>query len=191
MNIQEKLSAIQVELKVGKTRKNNFGNYMFRSAEDILEALKPYMKKHGVNVTTDEDVVGDGLLKSTACLTDNKSGEQVCKSAIVGVEVMQKGMMAPQRWGAASSYGKKYALGNLFLIDDTQDADATNTHDRGPRNAIQAAKSEPSTIPSEWLNPGTPLWDKVKAKVSAGETTLEEVMKHYAISKANQLKLTN
>ena len=190
MSINKKLSAIQVELKVGKTRKNNFGNYMFRSAEDILEALKPYMKKHGVNVTTDEDVVGEGLLKSTACLTDNESGESICKSAVVGVEIMQKGMMAPQRWGAASSYGKKYALGNLFLIDDTQDADATNNHDQGPRNAIHQAKKEnTSSIPSEWLNPGTPLWDKVKNKIDAGETTLEEVMKHYAVSKANQDKL--
>ena len=69
---------------------------------------------------------GEILIKTTATVTDGK--ETINATAVVGVDLDQKGMQMPQRFGAASSYGKKYALGNLFLIDDTQDSDATNTH---------------------------------------------------------------
>ena len=133
MTLQQKLAKIQTEFKAKKSRFNSFGKYYFRSAEDILDAIKPFLIKYNVTVTVDEKFVGtdvpDGIpvLKSTATIHDEK-GMTLSTSAIVGVDLMQKGMQTPQQFGSASSYGKKYALGNLFLIDDTQDSDATNNH---------------------------------------------------------------
>ena len=129
MTIYEKLSQIQTKFKSKKSRFNSFGKYYFRSAEDILEATKPFLKKLGVTVTISEELVVDGpmpIIKSTASITDGDGA--IHATSIVGVDVNQKGMQAPQQFGSASSYAKKYALGNLFLIDDTQDSDATNNH---------------------------------------------------------------
>ena len=146
MTLQQKLAQIQTELKAKKSRFNSFGKYYFRSAEDILESIKPFLLKYNVTVTVDEKFIGtdvpDGVpvLKSTATLHDEK-GMTLSTSAIVGVDVMQKGMQTPQQFGSASSYGKKYALGNLFLIDDTQDSDATNTHGKDKLQDIEKAVS--------------------------------------------------
>ena len=129
MTINEKLSQIQVRFKSKKSRFNSFGKYYFRSAEDILEAIKPFNKELGIYVTINEELVASEpvpVLKTTATLCDGTN--HVSASALVGVDLNQKGMQTPQQFGSASSYGKKYALGNLFLIDDTQDSDATNTH---------------------------------------------------------------
>ena len=129
MTINEKLSQIQVRFKSKKSRFNSFGKYYFRSAEDILEAIKPFNKELGVYVTINEELVASEpvpVLKTTATLCDGAN--HVSASALVGVDLNQKGMQTPQQFGSASSYGKKYALGNLFLIDDTQDSDATNNH---------------------------------------------------------------
>jgi len=130
MTLQQKLAKIQTEFKSKKSRFNSFGKYYFRSAEDILEAIKPFELKYGVTVTVNEKLLVDGpvpIIKTTATIHDEK-GMTLSTSAIVGVDLNQKGMQVPQQFGSASSYGKKYALGNLFLIDDTQDSDATNTH---------------------------------------------------------------
>ena len=130
MTLQTKLAKIQTEFKSKKSRFNSFGKYYFRSAEDILEAIKPFELKYGVTVTVNEKLIVDGpvpIIKTTATIHDEK-GMTLSTSAIVGVDLNQKGMQVPQQFGSASSYGKKYALGNLFLIDDTQDSDATNNH---------------------------------------------------------------
>ena len=130
MTLQQKLAKIQTEFKSKKSRFNSFGKYYFRSAEDILEAIKPFELKYGVTVTINEKLIVDGpvpIIKTTATIHDEK-GMTISTSAIVGVDLNQKGMQVPQQFGSASSYGKKYALGNLFLIDDTKDSDATNTH---------------------------------------------------------------
>ena len=128
MTIHEKLSKIQKEFKAKKSRFNSFGKYNFRSAEDILEALKPYNEKYNVYFKVDENYLGDAIIESTATIVDAEGAMEITASAIVGVDLNQKGMQVPQQFGSASSYGKKYALGNLLLIDDTADADATNTH---------------------------------------------------------------
>jgi|TARA_R100000808_G_scaffold1797_6_gene7648 hypothetical protein len=130
MTIYEKLSTIQSRFKSKKSRFNSFGKYYFRSAEDILEATKPFLKELGVTVTINEELISTEpmpTIQTTATLHDEK-GMSIEAVAIVGVDLNQKGMQTPQQFGSASSYGKKYALGNLFLIDDTQDSDATNTH---------------------------------------------------------------
>ena len=137
--LNHKLAQIQTELKVKKASYNSFGKYYFRKAEDILEAVKPFLLKHGVSVTIDEDILATDpvpMLKSTAVISDGEN--QISTTAIVGVDLNQKGMQAAQQFGAASSYGKKYALGNLFLIDDTQDADGNNTH--GKSKAVSKIK---------------------------------------------------
>lgn len=126
------LSQIQVELKAEKSKYNSFGKYNYRSAEDILEALKPHLTKHNVTVRIVEDIVGYDPLTMIRCNAVISDGEdEISAVAIVAVDMEQKGMQMAQRFGATSSYGKKYALGNLFLIDDTRDADATNTHGKG------------------------------------------------------------
>ena len=142
MTIYEKLSQIQTKFKSKKSRFNSFGKYYFRSAEDILEAIKPFNKELGVYVTINEELVANEpvpVLKTTATLCDGTN--HVSASALVGVDLMQKGMQTPQQFGSASSYGKKYALGNLFLIDDTQDSDATNNHGKDKLTDISKAKS--------------------------------------------------
>ena len=141
--LNQKLAQIQTELKAKKSSYNSFGKYYFRKAEDILEATKPFLLKHGVTVTLNEELIMTDpvpTIKSTATISDGK--DAIHATAIVGVDLNQKGMQTAQQFGAASSYGKKYALGNLFLIDDTADADSTNMHGKnGAVNKIkQAAK---------------------------------------------------
>ena len=139
--LNQKLAQIQTELKAKKSSYNSFGKYYFRKAEDILEATKPFLLKHGVTVTLNEELIMTDpvpTIKSTATISDGK--DAIHATAIVGVDLNQKGMQTAQQFGAASSYGKKYALGNLFLIDDTADADSTNTHGKnGAVNKIKEA----------------------------------------------------
>lgn len=160
MNIREKLSAIQADFKAKKSRKNNFGNYMFRSAEDILEALKPYNEKYGVYVTIRENLTLGSefpIIHSTATIVDAETGDQIEGTAIVGVDLNQKGMQMPQKFGSASSYGKKYALGNLLLIDDTADSDATNTHGRDTQR--QTLKAQVNNLENKIMQNKKPLID--------------------------------
>ena len=128
-NLNQKLSVIQTELKAKKSSYNSFGKYYFRKAEDILEAVKPFLLREGVSVRVDEELVTSidtpPIIQSTATISDGENS--ITATAIVGVDLQQKGMQTAQQFGAASSYGKKYALGNLFLIDDTADADSTNS----------------------------------------------------------------
>ena len=126
--LNQKLAVIQTELKAKKSSYNSFGKYYFRKAEDILEAVKPFLLREGVSVKVDEELIHDTppTIKSTATISDGENS--ITATAIVGVDLNQKGMQTAQQFGAASSYGKKYALGNLFLIDDTADADSTNSH---------------------------------------------------------------
>jgi len=140
MTLNEKLSKIQTKFKSKKSRFNSFGKYYFRSAEDILEAVKPFIKELDVTVVINEELVDSSVIKTTATITDGK--ETINATAVVGVDLDQKGMQMPQRFGAASSYGKKYALGNLFLIDDTKDSDATNTHGKNDITGRQLAQAK-------------------------------------------------
>ena len=141
LSIRQKLAKIQVELKATKSKRNKFGNYNYRSAEDILEALKPFIAKYDVVITIKEKLLPNDRIKSTATITDADTGMYEWATAIVGVDLQQKGMATAQQFGSASSYGKKYALGNLLLIDDTADADATNTHGRDQKKDKPVLKS--------------------------------------------------
>ena len=141
MTLNQKLATIQTKFKSKKSRFNSFGKYYFRSAEDILEATKPYLLELGVTVTINENLVETNpvpIIESCATISDGEN--TLNATALVGVDLNQKGMQTPQQFGTASSYGKKYALGNLFLIDDTKDADATNGLTMN-KAAIEKAKS--------------------------------------------------
>ena len=127
--LNNKLAQVQTKLKAKKSSYNSFGKYYFRKSEDILEAIKPFLLELDVTVTIQERIVElqpVPMLETTAIFTDGE--DLISATAIVGVDLNQKGMQTSQQFGAASTYGKKYALGNLLLIDDTEDADASNKH---------------------------------------------------------------
>lgn len=130
--IYQKLIEIQNELKAPKSRFNKFGNYNYRSAEDILEYVKPINKKYGcVLVVSDEiEMIGTRFyIKATANLYDIETGENVCTTAYAREEETKKGMDGSQITGTASSYARKYALNGLYNIDDTKDADTNEFHE--------------------------------------------------------------
>jgi len=180
--LNQKLAVIQTELKAKKSSYNSFGKYYFRKAEDILEAIKPFLIKHGVTVRINEELIMTDpvpTIKSTATISDGN--DNIHATAVVGVDLNQKGMQTAQQFGAASSYGKKYALGNLFLIDDTEDADATNNH--GKSNAVnkikQAAKP---AITNEQLK-------KAKEYIAAGGS-IDAIESKYKLTNEQKANIT-
>jgi len=179
MTINQKLATIQTKFKSKKSRFNSFGKYYFRSAEDILEATKPFLLELGVTVTINEQLTeahGLPIICSTATISDGENA--IHATALVGVDLNQKGMQTPQQFGSASSYGKKYALGNLFLIDDTQDSDATNSHGKA-----SAAKNK-ETLTSK----KDPAFAKAKDYVKKGGK-IEAIKAKYSLSKEIEAEL--
>ena len=173
MTLNEKLATIQTKFKSKKSRFNSFGKYNFRSAEDNLEATKPYLLELGVSVTIIEQLIQSDpfpILESKAIIADSDGA--IHATAIVGVDLTQKGMQMPQKFGSASSYGKKYALGNLFLIDDTADSDASNSHGKAP-----AAKTK-NTLTSK----KDPAYEKAVQYIAAGGK-IEAIKAKYNLSK--------
>ena len=168
MTLQQKLATIQTKFKSKKSRFNSFGKYYFRSAEDILEAIKPYLLEYGITFTINEKLLTEGplpIIETIAAIHDEK-GMRLKAKAVVGVDLLQKGMQTPQQFGSASSYGKKYALGNLFLIDDTQDSDASNNHS--------------TTLPD---------LKKAKDYIKSGGT-LDAIKKKYKVTQEQEKELT-
>lgn len=135
------LIKIQSELKAPKNQRNNFGNYQYRSAEDILEALKPLLKAHNCYLTLSDELVNIGdryYIKATATIYSEKTSVSV--TAYAREEESKKGMDGSQISGASSSYSRKYSLNGLFLIEDTKDSDATNTHDKETTQVVVEKK---------------------------------------------------
>ena len=147
-DLTKKLADVQTKLKAKKSSYNSFGKYYFRKAEDILEGVKPFLLQHNIYVTVSEELIATDpvpMIKSTATISDGESA--IHATAVVGVDMQQKGMQTAQQFGAASTYAKKYALGNLFLIDDTEDADATNNHGK----ATQVTQKPKAKITKEQM----------------------------------------
>ena len=163
---------IQTKMKAKKSSYNSFGKYYFRKSEDILEAIKPFLLEHKVYVTVSEEIVATDpvpTLLSTATISNGT--DAIHATAIVGVDLNQKGMQTSQQYGAASTYGKKYALGNLFLIDDTEDADATNQHGKGAAAKVVA---KPKITPAQMA----------KAKdFIAGGGSIDAIQSKYTLTK--------
>jgi hypothetical protein len=127
---QDYLIAIQSELKAPKNQFNSFGKYKYRSAEDILEAVKPLLKKYGCYLTiTEKTEEKAGILVLTSKATISDGERTIFVEAEAGINPNRKGMDIAQSFGSSSSYAKKYALGNLFLLDDTKDADSNKVNE--------------------------------------------------------------
>jgi len=177
--LNKKLAVIQTKLKAKKSSYNSFGKYHFRKSEDILEAIKPFLIEHGVTVTINEELIMTDpvpTMKSTATISDGENA--IHATALVGVDLNQKGMQTAQQFGAASTYGKKYALGNLLLIDDTEDADAQK-----PSKAIDKIKqaAKPS-ITAEQLQ-------KAREYVAAGGK-IEAIESKYKLTNEQRKDIT-
>jgi len=130
----ELLNKVQTELKAPKTQENKFGGYKYRSCEDILEALKELEAKHSFCTLLSDEImlVANRIyVKATAKFVCEKG--EISVSAYAREAETKKGMDEAQITGSASSYARKYALNGLFAIDDTKDADATNTHADEPK----------------------------------------------------------
>ena len=171
-----KLVAIQTKLKAPKNQKNKFGNYNYRSCEDILESVKPLLNAEGLVLTLTDKINNDPLYcEANATITDGE--ESVSVSAQAGINPDKKGMDVAQSYGASSSYARKYALNGLFLIDDTKDADATNDHGK-----VSTKK--------ETLTPKHPNFNKVKQYLSSGGS-VDNVYEKYTVSDTAMSQLIN
>ena len=145
MKIENKLLIIQSELKAPKSQRNTFGNYDYRSCEDILEAVKPLLQKVKAVLTLKDDVMYIGqryYIGATATLRDCESEECISNFALAREEETKKGMDGSQITGASSSYARKYALNGLFAIDDTKDADTTNKEKKTKTTAQTSTSKE-------------------------------------------------
>ena len=183
-----KLSNVQTELKAPKGQYNSFGKYKYRSCEDILEALKPVLKKHGMFVTLSDEVVEVGgrvYVKATCAVGDGEV--EVHTTAYAREEENKKGMDGSQITGTASSYARKYALNGMFCIDDTKDSDSTNTHNKQPEpeKKKEPTKTDKFKQTMEWLNGQdnkAEAWKKIEAKAKK-EFTAAQYNKLVAIGK--------
>jgi hypothetical protein len=197
----QELVKIQTSLNAPKDKKNTFANYVYRSAESILEALKPHLKEHNCTVVlTDEIVlVGDRFyIKATATLTNGK-GEQVSACGYAREAEIKKGNDDAQITGACSSYARKYALCGLFAIDDSRvDPDNDDNTQRGTdanpsKRSRATAPAAPATPAPAKVKPlvqdGNELWGKaIEYCVSKG-VKAESLRKFYTISDADIVKL--
>lgn len=141
LTIQQALINIQSSLKAPKGQTNDYGHYRYRSAEDILEAVKKLLHDNECSLVITDDIAMVGTriyVKATANLMCN--GEQISATAFARESDAKKGMDESQITGAASSYARKYALNGLFCIDDTKDADALNVN----KEYTQKVKNSPS-----------------------------------------------
>lgn len=174
----QQLIKIQSELKVPKSQFNSFGKYAYRSAEEILEAAKPVLAKYGCTLTLTDEIKTAGTImyvESTATLCHE--GDCVSVTAQAGIDPNRKGMDIAQAFGASSSYARKYALSGLFLLDDSKDADATNTHGKEEINKadlLNLAKQLPE--------------DKIAAAMSAINKAKDSEELERIANRLNQLK---
>ena len=181
ITIQEKLLTIQQKLKAHKGQFNSFGNYKYRSCEDILESVKPLLAETGTVVTLTDEIVliGDWhYVKAVVRLSG--ANDAVETIAFAREPEVKKGMDASQITGTASSYARKYALNGLFCIDDTKDSDATNKGENDEQRK-PAAYTKSATTPA---TKPTPTPAEVKA---ANKTLVEQAFFEYQTVHANEM----
>lgn len=180
MNIYEKLTEVQNELKAPKSKYNSFGKYNYRSCEDILEAVKPILKAKRLAMTVKDDVfnIGDRFyIMATVTVFDCESEEKVTTTAYAREDADKKGMDGSQITGSSSSYARKYALNGMFAIDDTKDADSWNTHDKD--RTVEKKEAERAT--EEQVA-------KLRALYKGKEDKLTELLDKYDITSPVQFK---
>ena len=190
MNIYEKLSNIQNELKAPKGQYNKFGGYKYRSCEDILEAVKPICKKYGTVLVLSDTLVNIGeryYIQATARLTDiEKPSEMedtcISNTAYAREEETKKGMDGSQITGTASSYARKYALNGLFNIDDTKDADT----DEFTKQQQEEEKLKEELISQKYI---TALQNSIEKNMFDVNGTDKEVLSKYGYEKIEDIKM--
>ena len=194
----KKLAEIQKTLKAPKTQFNKFGNYYYRSCEDILEAVKPLLGDHSLILTDDIMLIGDRYyVKATVKLFDGDGKFVIENSAFAREQEQKKGQDASQITGSASSYARKYALNGMFLIDDTKDADATNTHGADDKKANpqpNPTAKQPQQTPTSKPNSQFGNNDKFaflnqmkEMKEKLGEEEYYRILGNNGFEKANQI----
>lgn len=162
----KELINIQSELKAPKTQFNKFGNYNYRKAEDILEAVKPLLKREVCTLTITDEIVQVGnriYVKATATLK-NSQGEVEQTTGFAREDEMQKGMNGSQLTGSASSFARKYALNGLFAIDDNQDSDTTNVGNQAQQVGASVAAPQQQKTAAQLLAEAKELLANVKTK---------------------------
>jgi hypothetical protein len=162
-SIYEALRFVQLELKAPKGQRNSFGNYDYRSAEDILEAVKPVLAANGLTLLVDDEIVliGDRYYVKATATVLNERGESIAAHASAREAEDKKGMDSAQVTGATSSYARKYALNGLFAIDDSKDAD-TNEHKQ-----VSESRTSTTTNPVPKASATKPASDKQKSMIAA------------------------
>jgi hypothetical protein len=141
LTFQQRLINVQSRLKAPKGQYNSFGKYSYRNQEDILEALKPLLAENELVLTLSDSIHEVfGLVYVESKVRVSYGTDEISVTAQAGIDPNRKGMDIAQSFGSSSSYARKYALNALFLIDDTKDADATNTHGKDAAVATPAAK---------------------------------------------------
>lgn len=190
-SIHQALINIQGELKAPKTNYNKFGNYAYRSAEDILEALKPILQKNNCILTLSDDIILIGnrfYIKAIATLSNEKESITAC--AMAREDESKKGMDGAQITGSCSSYARKYALNGLFAIDDTKDSDATNTHGQATKQVVKPQQQAQSNSNYSKAQEDEELAEAVAEAIDRVKRTktrkeLESVYKNYPNLKGN------
>ena len=143
LTFQQRLINVQSRLKAPKSQYNSFGKYSYRNQEDILEALKPLLAENELVLTLSDSIHEVfGLVYVESKVRVSSGADEITVTAQAGIDPNRKGMDIAQSFGSSSSYARKYALNAMFLIDDTKDADATNTHGKDAAVATPAAKPQ-------------------------------------------------
>jgi hypothetical protein len=187
LTIWHKLSIVQNEVKVLKNQRNTFGNYNFRSAEDIMEASKPICQKWDCFIITSDELVlvGDRYyVEATATLYDFEGNSISAKSQARESET-KKGMDVAQITGASSSYARKYALGGLLQLDDNKDPDATNKH--GKDKTDQPDKYDKSPVGTGYAKSTLIQRDIINDYGKRGVLDLEKVKAYYKVDSIESL----
>lgn len=187
MNIYEKLLNIQNELKAPKNQFNKFGNYKYRNAEDILEAVKPICLKYKAVINVRDTIIQVGdryYVEATAYITDvEKPAEYIENKASAREEESKKGMDSSQVTGATSSYARKYALNGLLCIDDTKDTDSEEYQK-------QVQKNNKGTTPYDFEKEEVLMIQesqKQQIRTEIDETTIKNYLKEKGKSKLSEL----
>lgn len=192
IGVNECLTMIQGELKAPKNQYNSFGKYKYRNCEDIQEAVKPLLLKYGATLVIQDEVkecLAIPYIESTA--TFSYCGDSIEVKSQAGIDINRKGMDVAQCFGASSSYARKYCLTGLFLLDDTKDADATNTHGKDEKPSV--AKTE-DTIPlSKPIKLVQVTDEQVDIAIQSGKmmVLLENIGVKYSVTAEQRTKLEN
>lgn len=175
--MKEKLLKIQTELVCGKNQRNTFGNYNYRSCEDILEAVKPFLKELELTLRLEDELVYIGeryYVKASAILSDGTN--EIVNVAYAREEENKKGMDGSQITGASSSYARKYALNGLFLLDDVKDSDATNEGEK--KQSKKEVKVEPITQDQVKL---------IHTLINGNEELHQKTINHYGVDSVKDM----